>query len=168
MNFRNNFARLSESLMEAGKKDSAIKVLDKMNDEMPDNTVAYNVMMLRPIELYFMAGQKVNPNDSLNPMNRLSMSDVELPEARRKHAEDMAIAITKRMSEIYENELDYYLSLKKIPSYFNTVDRESNQAYAIYGELIRMARQYGQKNLGDEMEKKLQKYSALNPNYYQQ
>ena len=167
MNFRNNFARLSESLMEAGKKDSAIKVLDKMNDEMPDNTVAYNVMMLRPIELYFMAAQKVNPKDTLNPFNRLSLSTVELPEARRKHAEDMAIAITKRLAAIYENEMDYYMSIKRT-SYFSTVDRESNQAYAVYGDLIRMARQYGQGNLSEELQKKLQKYQALNPNYYQQ
>jgi hypothetical protein len=79
----------------------------------------------------------------------------------------MAIAITKRMAAIYENEMDYYLSLKRT-SYFSSIDRESNQAYAIYGELIRMAKQYGQSQLGDEMQKKLQKYSALNPNYYQQ
>jgi len=88
MNFRNNFTRLSESLLEVGKKDSAITVLDKMNEEMPDNRVGYNVMMLRPIELYFIASQKVNPNDTLNPMNRMTMSTVELPEARRKHAND--------------------------------------------------------------------------------
>jgi hypothetical protein len=167
MNFRNNFARLAESLLESGKKDSALKVLDKMNDEMPDNKVGYNVMMLRPIELYFLAAQKVNANDTLNPMNRMTMSSVELPEARRKHADDMAVAITKRMAEIYENEMDYYLSLKRT-SYFSSIDRESNQAYAIYGELIRMARQYGHADVAKEMEKKIQKYSALNPNYYQQ
>ena len=63
--------------------------------------------------------------------------------------------------------MDYYLSLKRT-SYFSSVDRESNQAYAIYGELIRMAKQFGHADAAKEMEKKIQKYSALNPNYYQQ
>jgi hypothetical protein len=155
MNFRNNFARLAESLITNGKRDSAITVLDKMNEEMPDKTVGYNVMMLRPIELYFAAAQSNRPvSDSA-----LNSSTVELPEARRKHALDMAVSITKRMSEIYDNELNYYMSLKGT-EYLKFVDRDLNQSLAIYNELIRMATNAGQTELVKQLEPKFRKYEA--------
>ena len=52
MNFRNNFARLAETLLNKGARDSSIAVLDKCNEELPDKTVPYNVMMLRTPVFY--------------------------------------------------------------------------------------------------------------------
>lgn len=150
MNFRNNFSRLVDGLLEEGKLDSALKALDKMNEQMPDEAVPYNVMMLRPIEQYYQIAKGIE-TPSLSETGGLSMSKVELPAARSKHALDMANAITLRMADIYEDELNYYFSLKGTP-YIKFVDREYNQAMAIFNELIRIARSQGQ----DEVVKKLE------------
>ena len=45
MNFRNNFARLAMALIDEGKRDSAVKVLDRCLEIMPDETVPYNVFV---------------------------------------------------------------------------------------------------------------------------
>ncbi len=155
MNFRNNFSRLAEGLLEQGKLDSVLKVLDKMNEEMPDKTVPYNVMMLRPIELYYNAGKGINA-PQLGPDGQLTSSTIELPEAQRKHAMDMARAISLRMADIYEDELNYYFSLKGT-EYLKFVDRELNQAMAIFNELIRVAKVNGQEDIVKQLEPRFKK-----------
>ncbi len=57
MNFRNLFARLANALLQEGKRDSAIKVLDRCMEIMPQKTVPYNVFILGIIEGYFKAGE---------------------------------------------------------------------------------------------------------------
>jgi hypothetical protein len=158
MNFRNNFSRLAEGLLEEGKLDSAVKVLDKMNEEMPDKTVPYNVMMLRPIEIYFNAAKGINA-PQLGPDGQLTSSTIELPEAQKKHAMDMARAITLRMADLYEDELNYYFSLKGT-QYLKFVDRELNQSMAIFNELIRMAKASGQDDIVKQLEPRFKKLEA--------
>jgi hypothetical protein len=153
MNFRNNFARLGETLLVEGRADSTIKVLDKMNEEIPDKTVPYNVMMLRPIELYYDAARG---GRMMLPDSTLTTSAVELPEARRKHSIDAANAITLRMADIYEDELNYYFSLKGT-EYLKYIDREMNQSMAIYSELIRMAKEAKQDQIVKNLEPRFKK-----------
>lgn len=156
MNFRNNFSRLAENLLSKNERDSAIKVLEKMNYEMPDKTVPYNVMMLRPIELYYRAANSItaNPLDS-----SLNSSSIELPEQKRKQAIENANAIVKRMADIYEDDLNYYLSLKGT-EYIKFVDRDMNQAMAVFQELIRLAKTADQKEILKDLEPRFKKLEA--------
>jgi hypothetical protein len=161
MNFRNNFSRLAQTLVESGKRDSAISALDKMNEEMPDKTVPYNVMMLRPIEIYFAAARGTN---ALSPDSSLNSNNVELPAQRSKHAIDMGLSISRRLAEICEDDLNYYLSLKGTE--FNKfTERDLNQSMAVFNELIRMAKEAKQDQLVKELEPKFKKledrYSAI-------
>lgn len=153
MNFRNNYSRLAEALIDKGSRDSALKVLDYMNEMMPDKTVPYNVMMLRPIELYYAAASAA-PGMMLD--SALNSSTVELPEQKRRQAIDKANAITLRMADIYEDELDYYFSLKGT-EYLKYVDRDMNQALAIFNELIRMAKANGQDEIVKQLEPRFKK-----------
>ncbi|MBU0765759.1 MAG: tetratricopeptide repeat protein, partial [Bacteroidetes bacterium] len=57
MNFRNNFARLADALLAEGKRDSAIAVLDKCVELMPDELVPYNYFNMAIAEVYFKAGE---------------------------------------------------------------------------------------------------------------
>ena len=158
MNFRNNFSRLADGLMEKGKLDSVVKVLDKMNEEIPDKTVPYNVMMLRPIEQYYAAAkglQSVIPGVD----GALTSNSIELPEAQRKHSMEMARAITLRMADIYEDELNYYFSLRGT-EYIKFVDRELNQAMAVFNELIRMAKAQGQDDIVKQLEPRFKKLES--------
>lgn len=158
MNFRNNFARLAENLMDEGKKDSAVKVLDHCIEVMPDKTVPFNIMMLRIADLYYRAGAPELPTDSASMAN---LSTEQQGSANKAYI-DKANAIVKRLAEVYEDDLDYYLSLKGT-SWSKSVERESNQAMAVMQELKRMAGVAGQKQLTEELEKK---FKALEGRFY--
>jgi tetratricopeptide (TPR) repeat protein len=54
-NYRSIFARLASQLIEEGKKDSAIKVLDKCMEVIPSSTVPLNYLSLSLIESYYQA-----------------------------------------------------------------------------------------------------------------
>lgn len=56
-NIRNLFARLALALLDEGKKDSAIKVLDKCLKITPEKNVPYNLFVLGIIDAYFKAGE---------------------------------------------------------------------------------------------------------------
>jgi len=82
MNIRNNFSRLAGALIQEGKKDSAIAVLDRCVELVPPKTVPYSYFAIMMAENYFKAG------------------------ASAKGAE-----ILKSMDNLYEQEMDYYFSL---------------------------------------------------------
>jgi hypothetical protein len=58
MGLKNNFSRLAAQLLIEGKKDSAIKVLDRCEQLMPDKRVPYNYFNIFLADDYYKAGQK--------------------------------------------------------------------------------------------------------------
>ena len=80
---RNNFARLAQGLISEGKKDKAIKALDKGIEMFPDYAVAYDLYMIGYGELYFRLGQPKKANE-----------------------------IFDIVGEIYDQNLQYYMSLE--------------------------------------------------------
>ncbi len=84
MNFRNNFARLANSLLDEGKKDSAVAVLDKCMEVFPESAVPYNYFVLPVAEAYY-----------------------------RAETFDKANAIISRLIDIFDAELGYYYSLEQ-------------------------------------------------------
>jgi hypothetical protein len=58
LSLRDKFARLAETLMVEGKKERAIKVLDRINSILPDERIAYNYEVLRIIADYMQCGEK--------------------------------------------------------------------------------------------------------------
>lgn len=57
MNYRNNFTRLATALLDEGKKDSAIAVMDKVMALMPDETVPFDYFVLPIAEAYYRADE---------------------------------------------------------------------------------------------------------------
>lgn len=152
MNFRNNFARLSETLLQEGKRDSAMKVLDKCTEVMPDKTVPYNLMMLRIAELYYRGAKQ-----SGDPLT--ISGDLEHYATTDKANIEKGNAIIKRLADIYENDLNYYLSLKGT-SYAKSVDRETNQGMAVFQELLRLSKIDNQKAITDDLQKRYDQLEA--------
>ncbi len=144
-NFRINFTRLAEELLIEGKRDSAIKVLDKCIEEMPDKTVPYNYFMTTVAQLYYRAAGALNNVDSLQ------QSDPELNKKNELIAKGNAIS--QRMMDIYVDNMNYYLSLKGT-KYFKLVDQEMNQALYILQAMSGILRQTNQKDLADKAEKR--------------
>lgn len=84
MNIRNNFNRLAGALINEGKRDSAIEVLDMSTELIPQEVVPYSYFAIMMAENYFKAG------------------------AKEKGSE-----IIQTMHEKYQVEMDYFLSQKK-------------------------------------------------------
>ncbi|HRH65512.1 MAG TPA: DUF2723 domain-containing protein [Bacteroidia bacterium] len=143
-NFRINFSRLAEELMNENKKDSAIKVLDKCVEVMPDNTVPYNYFMTKIAELYYRAAGAYNRQDTL------MANDMEL--TKKNELINKGNAIASRISEIYGGNLNYYMSLKG-SKYYKLIDQDMNQALYIMQSLTSILKQTNQKELADKTEK---------------
>ena len=83
-NLRRIFARLSGSLLDEGKRDSAIVILDKAMNILPNETVPYDYFIIPVIENYYRAGE-----------------------------EQKATAVARQKAEMLQKELNYYLSLQR-------------------------------------------------------
>lgn len=98
-NFRNVFYRLAMKLVEEGKKDSAVTVLDKAMSVMPKENVPYDVFVVRLCEAYYAAGAPAKANAILKDM---------VAESAAKYKYYQSYRSTSKMSsvqdEIKENE----------------------------------------------------------------
>jgi hypothetical protein len=149
MNLRNNFSRLAESLLREGKPDSALTVLNKCLEVMPDKTVPYNIMMIRIAELYYMAGRY---NETM-----ATMAGVAVDPADSKSADAIVKGneIVKRLADIYENDLGYYTSLGST-KFFSSVQNEAGQCVAVIRELQRISDRAGQKEIAADLQKRFE------------
>ncbi|MBL4657502.1 MAG: DUF2723 domain-containing protein [Flavobacteriales bacterium] len=128
-NLRNNFARLADALLREGKTDSAITVLDKCVEVMPDHSIPYNFFMTPIAEAYYRAGEVEKAN-----------------------------AVLIRLKEIYEDDLDYYLSLRGANA--KSISQQSQRAMSVYQRLIQIVSLYKQAELKKEMEDKFKIFQA--------
>lgn len=85
-NLRLQFSHLADQLIQEGKKDEAVKVLDRCIEVMPERTVPYDQIqiMWQLAELYYEAD-----------------------------ANDKALALTKRLVDLCKQEITFYESLDK-------------------------------------------------------
>jgi len=146
-NFRINFGRLAEDLLEEGRRDSAVKVLDKCLEVTPDKTIPYNYFMTKIGELYYRAAGATNKVIDSALVN----NDVEL--SKKKEWVDKANSILLRLSDIYSDNLNYYLSLKGT-KYFKFVEQDMNQALYIMQAISGIAKQTDQKEVAEKLDKK--------------
>ena len=152
-NFRINFGRLAEELMNDGKRDSAVKVLDKCVEVTPDKTIPYNYFMTKIGELYYRAAGATNKVIDSALVN----NDVEL--SKKKEWVDKGNAILTRVGEIYADNLNYYLSLKN-GKYFKFVEQDMNQALYIMQAIANIAKQTDQKELADKLDKQFNDFAS--------
>ena len=122
MNFKSNFARLANALIDEGKKDSAVAVLDRCMQLMPDKLVPYDYFNILIVESYYKAGQYKKANK-----------------------------ISKRLSDIAQDNLRYYLPLSK--KYKSSLDYEIRKNMSIMQELLHLSRAYKQDKLNANLEK---------------
>ncbi|MDT8411004.1 MAG: DUF2723 domain-containing protein [Vicingaceae bacterium] len=131
MNFRNNFARLAGDFIRQGKKEKALEVLDKCLEVIPHKNVPYNQFMVSIAEHYY-----------------------------RLEAYDKANEIVKILLDIYEDDLNYYMSLKGKHRKF--VEREEGFTKYILQQLIMLTNdRYKESGLGEEMKERFDAINAL-------
>ncbi|MDD4107219.1 MAG: DUF2723 domain-containing protein [Prolixibacteraceae bacterium] len=83
-NIRNSFARLAGALIEEGKKDSAIAAIDRSFELIPNEIIQYEYFSLELAENYYKAG-----------------------------AEDKGKKILEEATAIFNEEMEYFISLDK-------------------------------------------------------
>ena len=99
-NFRGNYSRLAEALIERGYNEKAIEVLDKSIEVMPDAAAPFNIYMYSTIQNYYDAG-----------------------------AFDKANALVDEVSDRLITELKYYNELSPAQLRAFKQDQEMNQNF---------------------------------------
>ena len=150
-NIRINFARLAEQLLLEGKKDSAVKVLDRCVEVTPDKTIPYNYFMLNIAMLYYRAGGAYRMIDTAQANNAELATNKEL--IRKGNV------ITERIAQIFSENVDYYLSLKGT-KYYKLVDTELNQALYILQATTNVLKQTNQTEISAKVEKRFNEQAA--------
>jgi len=145
MNVRNSFVRLADGLLDQGKRDSAIAVLDRCNELVPNEKIEYNYFNLLMVNSYYRAA-----SSNVKNMNRDSLSvEVNIYPAATKKADD----VVKVMAKNCEEKLKYYFSLE--PKFRATVQEDLQREFYIMRELSSISGQYGEKTLSEDVAKRL-------------
>jgi hypothetical protein len=94
---KQSYMRLAQALMNEGKADSAVVVLDKSLEFFPHDKITFDYFMLPWAEIYFEAGAK-----------------------------DKAVSMVRTLSERYLEDLAYYSSLPdKFAAYYDQSSQEA-------------------------------------------
>ena len=118
---KQNFMRIAESLIQEGKKDSAVALLDRCFEMFPDEKIPYDMFMIPFADIYYEAGEMEKGN-----------------------------AITERIFEIYNQNIEYYNRLnKRLAKYYET---DYNQSLGILQRLSMMARTNKQTELYNKID----------------
>ncbi len=135
-NIRNSFNRLATGLIAEGKNDSAIAVIDRCFELIPENIVPYEFFSLGLIENYYMAG------------------------ATEKGREKVQEAF-----ETFNDELGYFLSLNRKFLQTQSINEEIQRNLFYLQRIERIARTHGDTELsqkiGEEMQKHFETYNAI-------
>jgi hypothetical protein len=153
-NIRINMTRLAEQLIIEGKRDSAVKVLDKCVEVTPDKTIPYNYFTISVAAQYYRAAGVYGPRQDTSKL---------------QSAENQALiakgnAISERIIDIYHDNMEYYRSLKKT-KYFKLLDREVNEAQIIMQTVLNVVNQTGQRDFSAKLEKKYMEVAEEQGNF---
>jgi tetratricopeptide (TPR) repeat protein len=134
-NIRNSFNRLASALIQEGKKDSAIQVIDRCFELVPDEIVPYEFFALDLANSYFLAG-----------------------------ANEKGKEVIESAFETYNDELSYYLSLDSKFVQTRSVNEEIQRTLFYLQKIERTARENGESEISDKvnaaMQEHFQKFSA--------
>lgn len=151
MNIRNNFVRLADQLVVEGKTDSAVAVLDRCNELVPNKKIPYNYFNLLMAETYYKAAQydmhKIGKDITKMEVNMM-------PAAMKKGSE-----VVRQMAENNEREILYYMSLD--PKFRESVAEDLQRSFYLLQELASITEQFGEKELSKEINAKLAKMISV-------
>ena len=72
MNMKNNFARLASQLLDEGKADSAVAVLDRCEQLLPNKQIPYNYFNIFIADAYYRAGKSDKANEIMKALSNIT------------------------------------------------------------------------------------------------
>jgi tetratricopeptide (TPR) repeat protein len=126
-NIRNSFNRLAYTLISEGKKDSAIAVIDRCFELIPNEIVQYEYFALELAESYFNAG-----------------------------ASEKGKEIVEKAFDIYNNELSYFLSLDNKFVQTPSINEEMQRNFYYMQKMERMVRLDGDVEMSKKIAETIQ------------
>ncbi len=126
MNLRSNFARLVESLIEAGKKEEARKAINRCIEVMPRQTVPYNIFMVRFPEYFYKLDEREKARELIHQLAKVYEqefrynSDMLEYDPGAKRSTQQAMAVMQELVRVSEYYKDVELS-KEIEDRFNAM-----------------------------------------------
>ncbi len=145
MNVRNSFVRLADGLIAEGKRDSAIAVLDRCNELVPNEKVPYNYFNLLMAKSYYKAAH--------NNMNNMALDSSVVEVNTFPAAIQKANEVVRIMANNCEEDLNYYFKLA--PRFRATIQEDLQRSFYIMQELSNIAGFYGEEALSKEVAKRL-------------
>ncbi|MDR1864996.1 MAG: DUF2723 domain-containing protein [Bacteroidales bacterium] len=124
--FRNNFARLAGKLTLEGKKDSAVRALDRAFEVIPAYQLPLNYIDVPFVEGYYRAG-----------------------------AIDKGNGLAREMFDVARKELGYYNSFPAKFKNSGELSHEQDLRLYIMNTLVRVTQEYGQTELAADLERQL-------------
>jgi hypothetical protein len=150
-NVRNNFVRLADQLIVEGKTDSAVAVLDRCEELVPNKKVPYNYFNLLMAEAYYKAGRY----DSLKMGMERTTKEVNTSHAAVKKGN----SVVRQLLDNNEREIMYYISLE--PKFRESVTEDLQRSFYLLQELGIVAEQYGEKDLANEIKAKFKRLISI-------
>ncbi|MCW3126815.1 MAG: hypothetical protein JWO03_2473 [Bacteroidetes bacterium] len=130
MNLRGNYARLAQTLLEQGQKDSAVKAIDKAMVEMPLDRVPANYFIAMYPEIYYAGGQP----DKARTLSK------ELWATSKDELRYMHYVFNTISDRAKNDDINYYKQLQG--GQFLQQNRSAQEYLYIMNELTQAARKY--------------------------
>jgi len=109
---KQNFARLARTLVVEGKKDSAEKVCDYVQQIFPDNKIHFDYYMLQFIDIYYRAG-------AIEKGNKLAVKLLQIYEQNADYILSLNPGFRNNYDEDLNEAYSFFNTLKEIAGQFN-------------------------------------------------
>ncbi len=146
LNYRNIFTSLADQLIEENKPDSAVAVLDRVVEKLPEENVPYELSNLFIGEVYYAAGELLKDN--------AKQAGVYTDQGNEEF--EKGNAILERLLDLNDQNLNYYFSFTGRNA--NLIEREKGQALGIIQRIEHIARNYQQNELAEKAERVFSNY----------
>ena len=129
-NLRLQFTNLADELINQGKEDKALGVLAKILEVTPEKNVPFDRVLLPAAEAMMSLTVEDTTRNASNPLT---------PE-QRKEALELGKQLSGRLFTLFEDEIDYYLSLEG--RFFEQTTEELSLMYQVNGRILQVVEAY--------------------------
>jgi len=100
-NIRNNLTRLASALIDEGKKDKAVDILNKLMEELPPSTIPHDQFSIFLAEAYYKAGEKERGDTIMRDVAKQFLQTITFYTSLDKNLKQTVMGSLERTMAIY-------------------------------------------------------------------